>query len=73
MALRNLMSKQHKVDEEALKQQELLYTQDFQLQQLEHKLNRLEGERSEEEKQHLTSRIKVGRDTPYVHLLLNFS
>ena len=57
--MRNLRSKQYKVDEEALKQQELLYTQDFQLQQLEHKLKRLEGERTEEETTHLYNKIKV--------------
>ena len=47
------------IDEETLKQQELLYTQDFQLQQLEHKLSRIEGERTEEEKTHLNEKIKA--------------
>ena len=59
MALRNLHSKQRKTDEEALKQQELLYTQDLQLQQLEHKYNRLEGERSDHELAGLNNKIKV--------------
>ena len=58
-SVRNLRSKIHKLDEEALKQQEILYTQDFQLQQLQHKLNRMEGERTEDEKATLTSRISV--------------
>ena len=58
-ALRNLASKQQKLDEEALKQQEILYTQDFQLQQLQHKLNRLDGERTDDEKSALNARIKV--------------
>lgn len=62
-ALRNLGSKQQKLDEETLKQQEILYTQDFQLQQLQHKLNRLEGERTDDEKGALNARIKV----QYVH------
>ena len=59
MALRNLHSKQHKVDEEALKQQELLYIQDLQLQQLEHKYNRMEGERTDDELIVLNNKIKV--------------
>ncbi len=58
-ALRNLSSKQQKLDEEALKQLEILYTQDFQLQQLQHKFSRLEGERTDDEKNALSSRIKV--------------
>ncbi len=58
-ALRNLGSKQQSLDEEALKQQEILYTQGFQLQQLQHKLNRLDGERTDDEKNALTSRITV--------------
>ena len=35
--------------------------QDFQLQQLQQKLNRLEGERSDEEKTALHARIKAGQ------------
>ena len=58
-ALRNLGSKQQSLDEEALKQQEVLYTQGFQLQQLQHKLNRLDGERTDDEKNALISRITV--------------
>lgn len=57
--MRNLTSKQHKVDEQALKQQEILYTQDFQLQQLEHRMARLQGERSDDEKLQLQARIKA--------------
>lgn len=58
-SVRNLRSKIHKLDEEALKQQEILYTQDFQLQQLQHKLNRMEGERTDDEKLALNARIAV--------------
>lgn len=58
VTMRNLTSKQHKVDEQALKQQEILYTQDFQLQQLEHRMARLQGERSDDEKLQLQARIK---------------
>lgn len=59
--LRNLNSKQHKLDEELLKQQEILYTQDFQLQQLRHRLGRMEGERTGEELEILNRKIKVLR------------
>ena len=58
-SVRNLRSKIHKLDEEALKQQEILYTQDFQLQQLQHKLNRMEGERTVDEKAALNARMSV--------------
>jgi UDP-glucose:O-linked fucose beta-1,3-glucosyltransferase len=58
VALRNLVSKQRMVDEECLKQQEIIYMQDLQLQQLEHKLSRLDGERTEDEKALLTEKIK---------------
>lgn len=58
-ARKNLTSKQRMVDEKALKQQEIIYTQDFQLQQLKHKLNRLEGQRTDDEKNALDARIKV--------------
>ena len=58
-SVRNLRSKIHKLDEEALKQQEILYTQDFQLQQLQHKLNRMEGERTDDEKTNLLTGITV--------------
>lgn len=58
-ASRNLGSKQHRLDQELLKQQQILYTQDFQVQQLQHKLSRLEGERSGEEMEHLKAQIKA--------------
>lgn len=60
-SVRNLRSKIHKLDEEALKQQEILYTQDFQLQQLQHKLNRMEGERTDDEKMTRNTRIAVSQ------------
>lgn len=60
-SVRNLRSKIHKLDEEALKQQEILYTQDFKLQQLQHKLNRMDGERTVDEKAALNSRISVSQ------------
>ncbi|TPX65201.1 hypothetical protein SpCBS45565_g05309 [Spizellomyces sp. 'palustris'] len=56
-ALRNLKSKIHSLDQEALKQQALLYAQEFQIQQLERKLRRAQGERTDEEKEVLMKRI----------------
>lgn len=58
---RNLGSKQHRLDEELLKQHEIMYMQDFQLQQLQHRCKRLEGERTGEEVEILNSKIKVRR------------
>lgn len=57
-ASRNLSSKLHKLDQESLKQQEIIYMQDFQLQQLERRISRMQGERSNEEKLQLEARIK---------------
>ncbi len=48
----------HRLDDDSLKQQELLYHQDFFVQQLDRKLRRAQGERSDEEKQILTQRIE---------------
>lgn len=59
VAARNLSSKQHKLDEETLKQQEILYTQDFQLQQQERKMGWLQGDRSDEEQSALNDKMKV--------------
>ena len=61
VASKNLMSNQRKLDEEALKQQEILYTQDFQLQQQERRVGRMQGERSDEEQGQLDAKLKVPR------------
>lgn len=58
-ASKNLSSKLNKIDQEALKQHEIIYNQDFQLQVLERKVARLQGERSDEEREALSERIKV--------------
>jgi chromosome segregation ATPase len=58
VASKNLVSNQRKLDEEALKQQEILYTQDFQLQQQERKIGRMQGDRSEEEQTKLNAKFK---------------
>ncbi|XP_060558012.1 coiled-coil domain-containing protein 39-like [Ruditapes philippinarum] len=57
-AIRNLNSKISKLDTDSLKQQEIIYNQDFSIQQLERRINRMQGERSNEEKIHLEAKIK---------------
>ncbi|XP_071508551.1 coiled-coil domain-containing protein 39-like [Diadema antillarum] len=57
-ASRNLSSRINKLDHDSLKQQEIIYNQDFTVQQLERKIARLEGERSTEEMDALNARIK---------------
>jgi hypothetical protein len=46
------------LDTESLKQEELVYNQEYQLQQLERKISRAQGERTNEEKQILTQKIE---------------
>lgn len=57
-AIRNLKSKIAKLDTDSLKQQEIIYNQDFAVQQLERRINRMQGERSNEEKIQLEAKIK---------------
>lgn len=52
-AIKNLNSKINKLDTDALKQQEILYSQDFTLQQLERRCIRMQGEHNTEEKANL--------------------
>ncbi|XP_060690429.1 coiled-coil domain-containing protein 39 [Hemiscyllium ocellatum] len=47
--LRNLKSQIDKLDHESIKQQEVIYSQDFQIQQLERRLAKLEGNMSSNE------------------------
>lgn len=54
---KTLRSKISKLDQEALKQQELLYNQEFQIQQLERKVRRAQGDRTDEEKEVLDLKI----------------
>ena len=56
-ASKNLSSKIHKLDAERLRQQELVYNAEFAIQQMERKVARASGERSDEEKRQLTARI----------------
>ncbi|MBN3319607.1 CCD39 protein, partial [Atractosteus spatula] len=56
-ALSNLRSRLNKLDNDSLKQQEIIYNQDFQIQMLERKMSRLKGEVNTEEKQALEARV----------------
>lgn len=47
------------LDQETFKQQELLYNIEFQVQQMERKVNRAKGERTEEEKIELKEKINM--------------
>ncbi len=54
---KNLSHKIHQLDQKALRQQELVYSAEFQIQQMERKVSRAKGERSDEEKRMLQARI----------------
>ncbi|KAJ3398649.1 hypothetical protein CcCBS67573_g04288 [Chytriomyces confervae] len=56
--LKNLSSTVHRLDQDALKQQALLYAQEFQIQQLERKVRRAQGDRTDEEKEVLLKKIE---------------
>ncbi|XP_076453930.1 coiled-coil domain-containing protein 39-like [Babylonia areolata] len=57
-AIRNLNSKINRLDHDSLKQQEILYSQEFAIQQLERRIGRMQGERSNEEKVQLEQRLQ---------------
>lgn len=56
---RNMNTKISQLDAEAFKQQELLYSIEFNVQQMERKVNRAKGERTEEEKRELQEKIEM--------------
>ncbi|CAH6789200.1 coiled-coil domain-containing protein 39 [Phodopus roborovskii] len=56
-ALKHLNHRLHKLDFETLKQQEIMYSQDFYIQQVERRMSRLKGEINSEEKQALEAKI----------------
>lgn len=58
-ASRNLADKIRKLDAQSLRQQELVYNAEFQIQQLERKVSRASGIRTDEEKKVLNKRIAV--------------
>ncbi|KAG2422661.1 hypothetical protein HXX76_015898 [Chlamydomonas incerta] len=55
---KNLAARIHALDEQVVRQQELLYNVEFQLQQMERKVARAGGVRSEEETRALNARIE---------------
>jgi len=57
-ASKNLENKLAQLDKEAARQQELLYNAEFQIQQIERKISRGMGERSDEEKRALRQAIE---------------
>ncbi|NWW33999.1 CCD39 protein, partial [Panurus biarmicus] len=56
-SLKNLKSRLHKLDTDLLKQQELIYNQDFYIQQIQRRLSRLEGEVNSDEKEVLEGKV----------------
>ncbi|ELK00738.1 Coiled-coil domain-containing protein 39 [Pteropus alecto] len=56
-SLKHLNHQLHKLDFETLKQQEIMYSQDFFIQQMERRMSRLKGEINSEEKQSLEAKI----------------
>lgn len=56
-ASKNLTAKIHKLDQESLRQSELIYSSEFAIQQMERKVSRAQGERSDEEKKQLQAKI----------------
>ncbi|XP_071608694.1 coiled-coil domain-containing protein 39 [Heliangelus exortis] len=56
-SLKSLKNRLQRFNADALKQQELIYNQDFYIQQIQRRLSRLEGEVNEDEKQVLEAKI----------------
>ncbi|KAM9378594.1 LOW QUALITY PROTEIN: coiled-coil domain-containing protein 39 [Phaethornis superciliosus] len=56
-SLKSLKNRLHRFNADALKQQELIYNQDFYIQQVQRRLSRLEGEVNEDEKKVLEAKI----------------
>eukprot|EP01061_Rhynchopus_euleeides_P021349 TRINITY_DN34886_c0_g1_i1.p1 TRINITY_DN34886_c0_g1~~TRINITY_DN34886_c0_g1_i1.p1 ORF type:complete len:905 (+),score=476.69 TRINITY_DN34886_c0_g1_i1:94-2715(+) len=56
---KNMLAKINQLDQESFKQQELLYNVEFQVQQMERKVNRAKGERTEEERRELKEKIAM--------------
>ncbi|XP_054436930.1 coiled-coil domain-containing protein 39 [Pteronotus mesoamericanus] len=56
-SLKHLNHQLHKLDFETLKQQEIMYSQDFHIQQMERRMSRLKGDINSEEKKALEAKI----------------
>lgn len=57
--MKNLQTKVHALDQEQTRQQELIYSAEFQIQQMERKVARGMGERTDEEKSILNAKIRA--------------
>ncbi|KAK1344116.1 hypothetical protein QTO34_014675 [Cnephaeus nilssonii] len=62
-SLKNFNQQLHKLDFETLKQQEIMYSQDFHIQQVQRRMSRLRGEINSEEKQGLQVKIVELKET----------
>ncbi|XP_015272939.1 PREDICTED: coiled-coil domain-containing protein 39 [Gekko japonicus] len=56
--MKNLHSRLGRLDAETLKQQEIMYSQDFYIQQVERRLSRLKGELNTDERQVLEAKLE---------------
>ncbi|NXY45981.1 CCD39 protein, partial [Ceuthmochares aereus] len=57
LSLKNLKCQLHRLDTDALEQLDLMYNQDFYIQQVQRRLSRLEGDVNAEEKQVLEAKV----------------
>jgi UDP-glucose:O-linked fucose beta-1,3-glucosyltransferase len=57
-SIRTIQSKINKLEQESLKQKAILYAQDFQIEQLDKKVRRAMGERTDDEREELEKQIK---------------
>jgi UDP-glucose:O-linked fucose beta-1,3-glucosyltransferase len=57
-SIKNLSTKIQRLDQDALKQRAMIYAMEFNIQQLERKVRRAEGDRTDEEKEGLSLKIK---------------
>ncbi|NXG08791.1 CCD39 protein, partial [Sakesphorus luctuosus] len=62
-SLKNLQCRLHRLDAELFKQQELIYNQDFYIQQVQRRLSRLEGEVNANEKEVLEAKVAELKET----------
>ncbi len=58
-SIRNMKSKVQRLDQESIKQKSMIYAIEFNIQQMERKLRRAEGDRSDEEKEELNKKISA--------------
>jgi hypothetical protein len=76
--IRSLENRINKLDHESLKQAEVIYTQDFNIQSLERRISRLQGDKSNDEQLVLQRRIenlkevKEEKENQYEILLTQF-